>query len=109
MDGDTFCLRQIQFNMHYFLKMYSLYSIHSSEREKAKDELEMAGALARYRGKNRNENPYLSKSEREMALQYPNEPIYFDSEKNLSAYYWECGWENYQDWKNDLTVKKGKI
>jgi hypothetical protein len=70
--------------------------------EDRKDRLEMAGALARFRGAKRNENPYLSKSEKEMALEFPDNPLYFDGNENTSAYYWECGWENYQEWKSDL-------
>jgi hypothetical protein len=77
-------------------------------KENGKDRLEMAGARARFRGAKRNENPYLSKSEREMAIEFPDTALYFNSNENTVAYYWELGWENYQDWADDLK-RLGKI
>jgi hypothetical protein len=71
---------------------YSLYSSNWQEREWAKDEHEARGAQAFHAGKEKWQNPFISIKEAELAQEFPDCPIVSDD--NLSAYYWEIGWEN---------------
>lgn len=79
----------------------SVYSDNPEQRERAKDSLEESGRKAFAKGCARHDNPYITKQQRADMIEFaPWQPAH-SSDNNLSAYYWDIGWENAKEGLDD--------